>query len=124
MKAPVLEFVIVACRYETIENVTAARPKYPCLYLFGQKEHGRCRRCMHSSEESATPSLSSSVSALLPVPSESVSRVSLASSGKASDESATPSLSSSVSALLPVSESVNRVGKRRMNLPRRRYRRR
>ena len=53
---------------------------------------------------------SSSVSVLLPTPSESVSKVSLLSKGKASAVSRTPSASSSVSALLPVpSPSVSKV---------------
>ena len=51
---------------------------------------------------SSIPSSSSSVSALLPVPSPSVSIVSAGSSGKASIGSRVPSLSSSVSVLLPV----------------------
>ena len=57
---------------------------------------------------SVTPSLSSSVSALLPIPSKSVSTLSVASNGKASSMSVTPSLSSSESALSPMpSESLS-----------------
>ena len=56
----------------------------------------------NASEPSATPSPSSSVSALLPIPSLSVSNISEGSSGNASEPSATPSPSSSVSALLPI----------------------
>ena len=51
------------------------------------------------SSVSATPSLSSSRSALLPVPSPSLSRVSLGSSGKASVLSPTPSPSVSADSL-------------------------
>ena len=63
----------------------------------------------NASFASSTPSLSSSVSALLPMVSPSVSRVSSGSNGNASFSSS-PSLSSSVSALLPMlSPSVSTV---------------